>query len=325
MNTPVVRNCKIPNPDIKYGFVIIVLVRRYFYLLVILGFDGLDPYLAEDFEVEGLFQTYHTQLTIPESIPLHTEVIWPTIISGVPPEEHGLGRTTARKWNNSILELLAQFADTVLPRRLIMPVGKKIIQMGFERSTRGGPDYFNSQGLETIFTNLRSKVIGVPGYRPAEETDRLRELGGHSTHNPEVEIDELITRLEDERKTRHQQTLEHLDLPVNMLMVYSYSTDMVGHLFWDDREFLQSWYEKCENVVESVNQSLAEDDTLMVLSDHGMDKGEHRREAFFSMSESPPFDPETILDFKPLVDRMMKSLKQGHENVTDRMKGLGYI
>lgn len=294
-------------------------------MLVILGFDGLDPYAVEEYGAGAVQQDTFTRMRIPEEIDLHTEVIWPTIITGRPPGEHGLTRTQARKWNNPLVQAAAWVGDTLFPRDWIMPIGRAIQEMGFKRSERGSPEYYDNKNIETIFTNTRSKVIGLPGYNPSETTDELRRMGGLSTHNPVVEIDVFIDHLREELEQRRKQTLEHLDLPVDILMVYSYSTDMAGHIFWDDEEFMRGWYEDVDDYVKAVQDELGDDDELLILSDHGMEEGKHRREAVFSFSEAVDTPPDSVLSVKPFVDGLLYDEKESHAEITDRMKGLGYI
>lgn len=294
-------------------------------MLIMLGFDGLDPYRVDEFENTSLQQNYSTKLTIPEDIPLHTEVIWPTIITGQRPEEHGLTRTQARKWSNPLIQTAAWIGDTLFPREWIMPLGRAIQNAGFTRTNRGSAEYYESKNLETIFTHTRSKVIGLPGYNPSKDTDEIRRMGGLSTHKPTVEIDTFVDRLKGELSDRREQTLTDLDLPVNILMTYSYSTDMAGHIFWDDEDFMRGWYENCDDFVREVRDRMGEDDELIVLSDHGMKEGKHRREAFFSYSGDPDRSLSTVFDVKPFVDDLLSDKKETHAEVTDRMKGLGYI
>lgn len=294
-------------------------------MLVMLGFDGLDPYAVEKYEASTLQQETFSKMYVPEDIELHTEVIWPTIITGLRPEDHGLTRTQARKWKNPLVQAAAWIGDTLFPRDWIMPIGRKIQEIGFKRTERGTPDYYDNNDLATIFTNTRSKVIGLPGYNPSEKTDELRRMGGLSTHNPVVEIDVFIEHLREELEERKQQTLQNLDLPVDILMVYSYSTDMAGHIFWDDDDFMEEWYGRVDRFVRDVKENLGEDDQLLVLSDHGMDEGKHRREATFSFSEAVENEPTDVLQIRPFIDGLLDKEKESRAEVTERMQGLGYV
>lgn len=296
-------------------------------MIIIIGFDGLDPYIVDEFGLSGLKQQCHAYLDIPEDVCLHTEVIWPTIITGVKPDMHGLTLTNARTWKNPVLQFIARTAVSLLPEKILLPIGKKIQLLGFERRSKGNPEYYERRGLKTIFSDTRAKVIGVPGYAPAQKTDQLRKLGGHSTYVPIVEIDQLIAELEKEFKEREEALLEGIKLPVNILMVYFFCLDMIGHFFWDNKEFMQSWYRKCEDLVQLVRTKMSSEDILIVISDHGMQKGKHAGKAFFSCSL--PLDrnkiPASIMGIKPLVEQLLSKTKDGHESVRKHLQDLGYI
>lgn len=85
--------------------------------LVLLGIDALDPDLVDPGR--------HQNLTLGSHRPIDTIVsaagspstheLWPTIITGLPPAEHGLVLDDGVAWENPLLAYGSRLADALLP------------------------------------------------------------------------------------------------------------------------------------------------------------------------------------------------------------------
>ena len=71
----------------------------------------------------------------------------------------------------------------------------------------------------------------------------------------------------------------------NLTMIYFWFPDLIGHMgLKENAERLNRAYDHVKNIFESIRKDIG-DSVLIVLSDHGLNKGGHRmNEAYWSMN-----------------------------------------
>src|SRR5256712_10697025 len=137
---------------------------------VILGFDGMDPELAERFISEGMLpnlaklQQQGTFRKLRTTFPAISPVAWSTFMTGVNPGKHNIYDFLARDQNNYLPFLSS--AEIKGPKRSIK-IGKYTIPLGKPqiKGMRRGTPFWHWLGKAGIF----SSVIRVPVTFPPEK------------------------------------------------------------------------------------------------------------------------------------------------------------
>lgn len=283
--------------------------------VTILAVNALELGLVNDFDLENLRLEDYGELAIPEDLPLHTEVLWPSIFTGTMPDEHGLTRTSAREWGNPVLQLAADIGLKLIPEEYLLPIGKRIQKLGFEREAKAGEAYFNERGIDTIFTGLDARAIDVPGYSQWEDADEIRELMGHDSYDPD-DPDLFLEKSRQRFERKCELIKEAVDDDTPLTMGYFQTLDNIQHVFWGNDGLLNEWYREFDDLAGKLLSLMADDDVLIVMSDHGMregpnGKGEHSDHGYYAATHE--LGMENIMDLKPAVDkfRSTKRAAQG--------------
>src|SRR5438876_9914979 len=137
---------------------------------VILGFDGMDPELAERFISEGMLpnlaklQQQGTFRKLRTTFPAISPVAWSTFMTGVNPGKHNIYDFLARDQNNYLPFLSS--AEIKGPKRSIK-IGKYTVPLGKPqiKGMRRGTPFWHWLGKAGIFCS----VIRVPVTFPPEK------------------------------------------------------------------------------------------------------------------------------------------------------------
>ena len=321
--------------------------------VAVLGIDALDPGLVHPDKHPNLTLEAHADIeTIVSSAgEPSTHELWPSIITGLTPEEHGLKLDEGVSWENPLIALGSEVADYVVPDGVQTRVGAWLLNNTEQDAFRVPATYYNENGLKTLFDERKAKAIGVPNYvtNPDDE-DREHELrrdmgelferdtdakGGHTSEDP-VEFYELCMEMSMVRVALVRRALRSM----NYELVFGYTSglDLIGHVSYDLPELQDRAYEELNDFVGELHGDLREDDELIVVSDHGLQDGVHTNEAFISSTDSTIVKSvEGVLDLRGAVE---KELERGHlpdkpeygrdeesegERVKEQLEDLGYM
>jgi predicted AlkP superfamily phosphohydrolase/phosphomutase len=321
--------------------------------VAVLGIDALDPGLVHPDKHPNLTLEAHADIeTIVSSAgEPSTHELWPSIITGLTPEEHGLKLDEGVSWENPLIALGSEVADYVVPDGVQTRVGAWLLNNTEQDAFRVPATYYNENGLKTLFDERKAKAIGVPNYvtNPDDE-DREHELrrdmgelferdtdakGGHTSEDP-VEFYELCMEMSMVRVALVRRALRSM----NYELVFGYTSglDLIGHVSYDLPELQDRAYEELNDFVGELHDDLREDDELIVVSDHGLQDGVHTNEAFISSTDSTIVESvEGVLDLRGAVE---KELEKGHlpdkpeygrdeesegERVKEQLEDLGYM
>ena len=93
--------------------------------LVVLGIDALDPELVDPAAHPNLALSAHRDIDtiVSASGEPSTHELWPTIITGLPPAEHGLELDDGVAWEHPLLAALSAVADYTVPDGLQTRLG----------------------------------------------------------------------------------------------------------------------------------------------------------------------------------------------------------
>lgn len=319
--------------------------------VVVLGIDALDPDLVDPASHPNLvLESYSSISTISSHTgEPSTHELWPSIITGLPPEEHGLVLSDGVAWDNSALRIGSQFGSYLLPNSVRSHIGRWLLNNTDEDAFRTPASYYRKNGLTTLFDNRTCRTIGIPNYvTKTEDTDREHELrqrmgdlferdpeavGGHATADLgafyEQCMEMLTTRIAQVRNAVRVGSYE-------LVFGYTSGLDLIGHVTHDNPERQLNAYDSIDEFVGELWNDLEEQDELVVISDHGLQDGVHTDEAMIaSTSRDLVASVESVLDVKGAVEAELdridhESTDDGggtelDEGVREHLERLGYM
>lgn len=321
--------------------------------LVVFGIDALDPELVDS--------TVHPNLTLSDHKTIETissskggpstHELWPTIITGLRPEEHGLKLDAGVAWESSLLRAGSKVADYVLPEKVQTRIGALLLNRTSEDAFRAPASYYEGRGLTTVFDDCNGKAIGIPNYVVDPDTDDRenqlrRDMGGLFERDP----DARGSHVSADPVTFYEQCLEMAMIRIARIrralrsrqyeLVFGYTSglDLVGHVSYDRPE-LQEWaYEELDEFVGELRSDLREDDELVLVSDHGLQDGLHTDEAIIAATDPRIIeDVSSVLDVRDAVENELAGadhtpVQRNHDTeigdsseVREQLEDLGYM
>lgn len=232
--------------------------------LLIVGLDALDAGLVEYFDIDSFrlgrhreIETYSHMLDRP-----YTLEVWPTIATGLSPEEHGVTRGKTSEWNNPLLEL-ATYVTGRLPERTRARLGRIAEEFAGAESSLG------RTGAPTIFDEEGRVVHNWPGVTDGTELQRVWDLMASASRGEisRTVFDREILAICGAQFGWAREMLHH---DVSVAGVHVHTLDAAGHPYGDNEAKLQQIYERVGGYVEELEAALGPDDDLLVVSDHGM-------------------------------------------------------
>lgn len=273
--------------------------------VVVFGIDALDPELVDPEDHPNLslarFEAVDTILSHVGRPSTHE--LWPTIITGLSPEEHGLLLDDGVAWENPVLRYGSDLANYVLPQSVQTKLGAWLLNNTSEDAFRAPASYYEDNGLSTVFDGYDSRAIGVPNYVvDPDSVDREHELrrslgdlfvrdpeekGGHTSANVR-EFYELCMEMVLIRTARVRSALR--SRRYELVFGYTSGLDLVGHVSHDRPSVQRRAYEETDQFVGELAGDLDEDDVLVLVSDHGLQDGIHTDEAMVATTEERMLD-----------------------------------
>ncbi|WP_256545630.1 alkaline phosphatase family protein [Halobellus inordinatus] len=231
--------------------------------LVVLGLDALDAALVERFDADAFQLNESTQIkTFAHSrdVPYTLEV-WPTTVTGVGPEEHGITDSGTSEWGNPILELGSRLTGR-LSEGTRGKLGSLVEEMTGTREELAETD------AETVFDREDAVVHNWPGVHDGSDLQRAWDLMGATT--------EGMGRSTFERELlglcaeQFGWAVEMLNHDVSIAGVHVHTLDAAGHAYSDNEAALSAMYDRVGSFVADLETALGPEDDLLLLSDHGM-------------------------------------------------------
>ncbi len=288
--------------------------------LVVLGIDALDPELVGS--------TEYSNLTLAEAKAIDTIVsdmgapstheLWPTIITGLPPTEHGLVLDeTGVAWGNVILNSASRVADYVLPDKVQTKLGAWLLTNVTIDAFQTPVTYYDEHNISTVFDDRPSKAIGIPNYvDDTNYVDREHALrkslgslfertpgaaGGHRSDDPETFfnlcLEMAIVRVARTRAALRAETYE-------LVFGYTSALDLVGHIAVQFPGMQEAMYGALNEFTGELRSDLCENDELVLVSDHGLQDGRHTDEAMIASTNRELLaDVESVLDIRGALER----------------------
>jgi len=286
--------------------------------ICIVGFDSLEYYLVEKYDLKYLKQKEYGKVEINTGI-LSTPTIWTSFITGLPPEEHGI---IGWKWKNTILDRLKRW---IIKIRLSRFFEKNTFLIQFVRKNIKGSVPNIRGSIPTIFDYANNPIdIDVPCYS-YDAYKEIRHDVGNVIGNPisEKRIAEKAWKLYRDKKKR---ILNNLKNNWDLFMVHIYLPDVIQHLLWYQQNEIENLYKEMDCLAKSIKDSIMKNTLVIFISDHGQKKGMHTPNAFYSSNEILNLNEPKITEFADIVRQKLGApSKDDIENIKERLKRLGYF
>ena len=287
-------------------------------VLVVLGIDALDPELVDSTAHPNLTLADHHAIETIRSVEggPSTHELWPTIITGLRPPEHGITLDDGVAWENPVLRFGSAAADYLLPSGLQTRLGAWLLNNTEQDAFRIPATYYEENDLTTVFDGRQAAPIGIPNYVVDPETeDREHSLrrnlgdlferdleakGGHSSADPALFYEQCLemsmVRLARARRAlrggRHE-----------LVFAYTSGLDLIGHVAYEQPSLQDRAYEELDEFVGEVRADLGDDDELLLVSDHGLQDGVHTDEAMVAGTDAAMVDAiESVVDVRAAIE-----------------------
>jgi hypothetical protein len=322
-------------------------------VLVVLGIDALDPELVDTSDHPNLTLASHYAIETIDSVEGEpsTHELWPTIITGLMPEEHGLKLDDGVAWENPLFRFGSAVANYLMPNSLQTKIGAWLLNNTDEDAFRVPATYYSESDLTTVFDGRNAATIGIPNYvvNPENE-DREHSLrrslgnlferdgsapGGHTSADPsqfyEQCLEMSMIRIARARRALRGGRNE-------LVFAYTSGLDLIGHVSYDQPTLQMQAYDELNEFVGELRGDMHEDDELLLVSDHGLQDGVHTHEAMVAATDPRLVENiESVLDVRKAVETELdtrnhdgsdrdQTLSMGQNDaVTSQLEDLGYM
>jgi len=321
--------------------------------LVVLGIDALDPNLVSRGIHPNLTLAAHGAIdTIASSTgEPSTHELWPTIITGLEPTEHGLTlEDDGVAWGNPLLSAGSTAADYLLPDGIQAWIGAWLLTNTDADAFRTPASYYEEHDISTVFDGAESTAIGVPNYvvdpndEDREHTLRRRmgELferdpdatGGHTSADPHLFYEQCM-EMAMVRVARARRALR--GSRYELVFAYTSGLDLVGHVTHDLPALQQRAYDELDDFVGELRTDLENGDELLLVSDHGLEEGVHTHEAMVAGTDRATVDAVgSVLDVRDAIEAELDrtdhstdvgegDFAAGGNEVRQHLEDLGYM
>jgi len=322
-------------------------------VLVVFGIDALDPQLVDaDAHPNLVLETHRSIDTIVSSAgEPSTHELWPTIITGLAPAEHGLTlEDDGVVWENPLISAGSRVADYLLPDAVQTRIGAWLLTNTDADAFRTPASYYRDRGISTVFDGRDATAIGVPNYVVDPDTeDREHSLrrhmgelfqrdpeatGGHTSADP-YEFYEQCLEMAMVRTARVRRGLR--GGRSELVFGYTSGLDLVGHVTYDLPDLQRRAYDELDEFVGELRADLNEGDELLLVSDHGLQDGVHTEEAMVAGTDPQLVEAiESVTDVRAAVDAELDrtdhsgDVRRGDfagdgDEVREQLEDLGYM
>ena len=291
--------------------------------VVVLGIDALDPEIVDpELHPNLTLDRYEAIGTIVSSAgDPSTHELWPTIITGLDPEDHGLQLDDGVAWENPLLRRMSAVGDYLLPETIQTKLGAWLLNNTSQDAFRVPATYYEEQGISTVFDGVDAETISIPNYvvDPSLE-DREHQLrrtmgelferdpdggGRHSSTDADEFYEQCMemVMVRIARVRRAVRSRRH-----ELVFGYTSGLDLIGHVS-HDRPALQSRaYEEVDGLVGELLRDLEGDDVLLLVSDHGLQDGLHTETAMIASTRADVIeDVSHVRDVREAIERELRT------------------
>lgn len=269
--------------------------------ICILAFDGLEAKLVKKMDLKTLLQRRHGTYPVASS-DYATPALWASFLTGLSPKEHGIQGFVRRRFiqTERVKKLLKYVRLLNFARKVFL--GSKIDKKIFK------PRPESVKHSMTIFAHAKLPLpYNVFSYNEEPEQFELR----YRFPLTKIVGDRVMSKIA--LKAWKKLTLRNMKVFLELLsskrwdlaMTHIYYTDYVGHVAWGTKDFYES-YLMADQYAKKVSRVIGDDTLLLIVSDHGMDRGFHTNYGFYSLNRDDiEVNIKDIRDFHSFILKLM--------------------
>lgn len=259
--------------------------------IVILGFDGLEYNLVEEWDLKYIKQKTYTKTDLSDFKVIVTPPIWASMLTGkkVPEiEELFVKRMKFVTARSNISRVKTPWYVKLGAKLLPLPIRRLLGDAITPKPMQATYDYLlRNKKYKTIFDYFDSTwTNGIPSYGRNVSTEEVRRAMKDAVKGNFKPLVEYAMKIyEQDRRT----LFEALDNDYELIFWYTPFLDEISHFYIRKKLKLMNIYFDLNKLVKKVSQKLDEDDVLYIISDHGMEPvpgspygGDHSDHGFFS-------------------------------------------
>jgi len=236
--------------------------------IIIIGFDGLSYSKIIKYNCKELTLKEFGQININDFSKLITPTIWGSFITGKQQKFPSLTKMIPIKGKEK--------------KDRILKIVQKIYPQTIDLRNRATayPKLYDKEDLEgeTIFDKFKSISIKVPGYDELQCTIPPYVITNFKCFSEEYYLDEVNKNIWWRlKKLKEANKLKNIEL----IMVHFHKWDLLQHLYFNNKKKEAELYKEANAIAKKLN-NMFQHEKLLFLSDHGLDKGIHTYDAFYS-------------------------------------------
>jgi len=286
----------------------------------IVALDALEYTIVDQGDYVNLKQAEYGRAEVDVYL-LSTPMVWASFITGKEPEEQGV--VGPHRWDKPWAQWLMKTSIKV-SKKLHLPnikgKGKVLEKLDLAHRRMYNREDFKNRGVPTIFDYVEKKVtIGVPSYDEWGFPGILDAIG-----NP-IKEKRLAEKAWLKFYRTKEKVLELLDSDWELFMVHFHIVDTIQHIWWHKEDYIAGLYEEMDKTVKEIKTKLPKNTFMLIVSDHGLLKGDHTPYAFYSCNEPLNLKNPKITDFAEIIlQKLGVPSKKEVEEIKERLRSLGY-
>jgi hypothetical protein len=297
---------------------------------LVIALDGADEQLVEDFECASIqLSSFGSCETFAYSFPdrPYTGDVWPTVATGLPPEEHGIHARTESEWSNPLLRVARRSANRLGIDGALRSLARDVVDERTDESRT-----LRTTDATHVFEGPDRVVHNWPGvYRP-QFLSRLWDLLA-DVNRGEVSAAQFRALARGECREKLAWMTEVTQGPFSLVGCHVHYLDLVGHVHSNDEAACRDAYRWFDDHFGAFIDDLPAHTDVCLLSDHGInvawlddvDVGNH---SWRAISASTTDDrPTDVVDVRAWLEERIESVDAGDRAGVpeDQLRDLGYI
>jgi hypothetical protein len=261
--------------------------------VIVLGIDGLEYNLVEEWDLKYLKQKTYTKTDLSDFEVIVTPPIWAAMLTGrIVPEINEIFIRRYRYYSQKTTEVKVDLKTPWYVRagRRILPnfIRQKINKMMFPDPFKKTADFLlRTTKYKTIFDYYeKTWTNGVPSYGRNVSTEEIKVAMQEAIMGNLKPLVQYSLRIYEEDK---KQLFEALDEDYELIFWYTPFLDEISHFYIKKKLKLMNLYIDLNKLVKKITSRLEDNDILYIISDHGMEPvpgdprgGNHSDHGFFS-------------------------------------------
>lgn len=282
--------------------------------VVILGLDALEYNIVERLDLNYLKQKEYGKTKVPITEGWKepaTVIVWPCFITGKEPKEMGYCSPILFKQplqfvlNNMIYPVRNfmfknKYADDVQDKKMSQDVVNIFKDITKKSKFARHPERKDIKAPTMFDNSFKSAHCYIPVYDISMDT--LARWDIFDVMNDKKKKNKFCFKYRKEIKDKKEELLQLLDQDYELIMMYWYCLDGIQHALFKDKITIDEFYIRFNSLVKEVQDKLSKDDILLIISDHGQEKGIHTPYGFYSCNKKLGLNKPNITDFKEIIE-----------------------